>query len=112
MEQMAQMLDLSQLSGDGDTKVLSGKQRGIRARADYSLETFDSASGQVTVKFAPDVQAITPSFVLGMFGVSVKAYGSVDAFFQKYEFEVRPNLLAQIRRGAEYSLLKGDPLPF
>jgi hypothetical protein len=52
------------------------------------------------------------NLLLGMFGVSVKAYGSVDAFFQKYAFEVRPNLLAQIRRGAEYSLLKGDPLPF
>jgi len=111
-EQMPQLLDLSKLSGGGDTRVLSGKQRGIQARSDFSLEKFDKEQDYVTVKFAPEVQAVTPSFVLGMFGVSVKAYGSVDAFFEKYRFDVRPNLLAQIRRGAEYSLLKGDPLPF
>jgi hypothetical protein len=53
MEKMVQMLDLSRLSGEGDTRVLSGKQRGIRARADFSLEAYDGAADQVMVKFAP-----------------------------------------------------------
>lgn len=109
---MTRMLDLSVLSGDQGNRVLSGKDRGIQARKDFNLDELDKASDDLSVLLSSDLDAITPSFVLGMFGASVKAFGSVDAFFHKYHFEVKPHLIAQIRRGAEYSLLKGDPLPF
>lgn len=109
---MTKMLDLSMLSDTGETRVLSGKSRGINARAQFHLDDLDKSGEAMLVKVAPDLDAITPSFVLGMFGASVKASGSVEAFFDKYTFEVKPHLLAQIRRGAEYSVLKGDPLPF
>ncbi|WP_439365484.1 hypothetical protein ACNJYD_04350 [Bradyrhizobium sp. DASA03005] len=109
---MVKMLNLSHLSGEGDTSVLSGKQRGLAARAEYNLDALDEADEELSVVLSPELEAITPSFVLGMFGKSVKHIGDVDAFFRKYHFSAEPHLMAQIRRGAEYSLLKGDPLPF
>ena len=105
------MLDMTALSEGGTTRVLSGKQRGLKAREDLHLEALDQAADQVDVVLADDVDAITPSFVLGMFGASVRRCGSVDSFFDKYHFRVRAHLIAQVRRGAEYSLLRGSPLP-
>jgi hypothetical protein len=109
---MTQMLDISVLAGDGATSVLSGKQRGMQARIDFKLDDLDARDEDVTVRLSEVVEAITPSFVLGMFGKSVRLCGSVDSFFDKYKFNTKPYIIAQLRRGAEYSLVKGTPLPF
>lgn len=106
------MLDLSRLAGDEATTVLSGKDRGEQTRADFHIDALDKSPEHVVVQLPPNLDAITPSFVLGMFGQSVKTLGSVDAFFDKYNFDVEPYLFSQIRRGAEYSLVVGTPLPF
>jgi hypothetical protein len=107
------MLDISVLTGDGATNVLSGKQRGLQAREDFKLDEFDAVDDGVSVVLSAGVEAITPSFVLGMFGASVRRCGSVDSFFEKYRFNTNKSyIVAQLRRGAEYSLVKGSALPF
>jgi hypothetical protein len=108
---MVQMLDITGLAGEGKTRVLSGKQRGMQARVDYRLDAMDRTEEEVQVVLSPTLDAITPSFVLGMFGPSVRRSGSVDTFFGKYRFNAKPHLMAQLRRGAEYSLVRGNPLP-
>ena len=101
------MLDMSQIVGDS-TRVLSGKQRGESARTHLKLDGLDAADEPVEVTVPAMIEAMTPSFFLGMFGLSVQTCGSVDAFLSKYHFKTYPHVLAQIRRGAEYSLVKGS----
>jgi hypothetical protein len=106
------MLDISKLAGEaGQTRVLSGKQRGLQARIDFGLDGLDEGAEDVNVLLSGPIEAITPSFVLGMFGASVRRCGSVESFFDKYRFSLRAHLIAQVRRGVEYSLIKGNPLP-
>lgn len=108
---MSQMLDLSGISGKSPSSVLSGKQRGESVRSDFKIETLDQQGDDISVRLPDGLDAITPSFVLGLFGRSVQKLGSIEAFFAKYRFDgIGPHLQAQIRRGAEYSLIRGNPL--
>lgn len=108
---MARMLDLSSVSGSPPSSVLSGKQRGESVRSDFNIESLDQQADDVSVLLPKGLDAITPSFVLGLFGKSVQRLGSVEAFFAKYRFEsIGSHLQAQLRRGAEYSLVRGNPL--
>lgn len=108
---MSNTLDLSALAGKHDTIVLSGKERGADTRRKFGLDELDQ-NGPVDVILPHGVSAITPSFVLGMFGTSVKRCGSVDSFLSKYHFTAPDFLVDQIRRGAHYSLVRGTALPF
>ncbi|MDR6873562.1 hypothetical protein J2Y55_004589 [Bosea sp. BE125] len=105
------MLDLSRISGSPPSSVLSGKQRGETVRSDFKIEALDHVGDDISVRLPEGLDAITPSFVLGLFGRSVQKLGSIEAFFAKYQFDgAGPHLQAQIRRGAEYSLVRGNPL--
>lgn len=107
----AVVLDLTRLAGNGKTRVLSGKDRGENARGEYGLDKLDH-SARVYVRLPSGIDAITPSFVLGMFGKSVEKVGSVDAFLDRFVFVDAPShIVDQISRGASFSLLKGSPLP-
>jgi hypothetical protein len=89
------------LSLPGGTRVLSGKEVGIHAREQHSLDKWDSAAGIVDV--VVDVPVITSSFFLGMFSQSVKKLGGVDNFFKKYHFHAKESVIKNIEANARYS---------
>jgi hypothetical protein len=105
---MTQTLDLSRLSGNQPTIVLSGKDKGVQTRSDFKIDAFD-ADGQIDVILPSGLAAMTPSFVLGLFGSSVKKCGTVESFLAKYRFTAPEHVMDQIRRGAQYSLVRGTP---
>lgn len=104
------MLNLEQILDSGQ-KVVSGKERGIDARAVFDLDKIDRSDEHVVVVVPNDVKVITPSFVLGMFSPSVSKCGSIENFFKKFEFKTPSNLvLEQIQQGAKLGLVKGHAL--
>jgi hypothetical protein len=106
---MTKTLDLSRLAGSQQTIVLSGKDKGVQTRIDLDIDTYD-ANGEIDVILPKGLAAMTPSFILGLFGSSVKKCGTVESFLSKYRFSSAPDhLMDQIRRGAAYSLVRGTP---
>lgn len=102
-------LDLTALvDGRDDISVISGKDRGILARAEMGISDLDEIDETVTVLVPDSVRAITPSFVLGLFGPSIRKYGSQERFFDHYSFDAKPYIVDQIRRAIGYGLLKGN----
>lgn len=104
------MLDLTKLVKDPESKVISGKDRGINARKEYDVDSLDTVSDRITVVLPQYIKIITPSFVMGMFSKSVLELGSVDAFMNKYEFQTSSLVLEQIKNAAKLSLVQGSAL--
>jgi hypothetical protein len=103
------LLDLTPLGGDSGSAVLSGKDRGERSRVDFKIDALDG-DGPVDVILPKRLQAMTPSFVLGMFGRSIELCGNVDVFLDKYRFNAPAHVIDQIRRGAQFALMQGTAL--
>ena len=107
---MTKQIDLAPLTAGGAVAVISGRERGEGARRDFDLPGLDTLEETINVLVPEHVRAITPSFVLGMFGASVVQCGTIEKFFDKFHFDAKPHIVSQIRRGAQYSLLKGTAL--
>jgi len=78
---------------DIEGPIYSGRPRGESLRLKYDLDTADSTAGTVTVTVPASAYSVTSSFFLGLFGPSVLAAGSREAFFQKYRFSANPALM-------------------
>ena len=98
-------LDLSRLTEGGRVHNLTGRDLGRRAREEYEISRLDDAEGSVEVVVPEDVFLITPSFFIGMFSQSVIRLGSVEAFFDKYNFRSPPQVLRQIHDAARRTLI-------
>jgi len=105
---MDRVIDLSAMTGGGTVTVISGKDRGIEARAHFHVAELDANGAPIEVRVPQNVRAVTPSFVLGMFGPSISKAGSPDAFFSKFHFDAKPHVMHQIRRGVRFGLLRGS----
>ena len=90
---MTRELDLAPLTDAGSVTVISGRDRGVVARDQLHLDDLDAADDTIIVTVPMGVRAITPSFVLGMFGPSVQRAGSEEQFFKKYQFRTKPHIL-------------------
>lgn len=97
MEQFS--IDLGSLTGDGKVRNLSGHEKGSAARAKYRLDLADASTLPVPVVVPSYVYAISSSFVQGMFTPSLRALGSIEAFFQHYQFDASASIIRQIERG-------------
>ena len=103
-------IDLMPLTSNGSVLVISGQDKGQAMRKEYRLDTLDRADERVNVMVPDFVDAITPSFVLGMFGPSVRRFGSVATFLSHYNFKAKPHIISQVQRGAAYGLVSGSAL--
>lgn len=92
----------------GEVRTLSGQDRGVEARALFDLDKLDLEVTPVTVRMPKDVEAVTPSFVQGMFSKSIKLFKHRDAFLSHYQFVCAPPLLRQIDDGIRNSLMRRD----
>ncbi|MGY6161831.1 hypothetical protein [Paraburkholderia strydomiana] len=78
---------------DIEGPIYSGRPRGESLRRKYELDAVDSSPAHVAVKVPDSTYSVTSSFFLGLFGPSVLAAGSRDAFFKKFQFSAKPVLL-------------------
>ena len=99
-------LDLGILT-KGEVASLIGHDRGLGARKLFKLDVLDREGTPVTVTAPESLEALTPSFVQGLFASSVHLLGE-DKFFDHYRFEMNRDLLEDIRVGVQRALMKRE----
>jgi hypothetical protein len=92
-----------------EVRSLSGQERGFTARSHFQLDELDKAAGPIIVSVPDDVDSISPSFLRGMFSLSIVALG-VSAFFSHYVFDAKPQILKQVNRAVHSTMLDNDHL--
>lgn len=78
---------------DIEGPIYSGRPRGESLRRKYELDSVDRSGDVVSVNVPATTYSVTSSFFLGLFGPSVLAAGSRDAFFSKFRFSANPVLM-------------------
>jgi hypothetical protein len=92
-------IDLSELTGGGEIRNLTGHERGVLAREHYKLEQLDAGAEPVIVHVPSSVYTLTPSFFQGMFAESVQKFGTREGFLEHYKFEASTLIMRQVERG-------------
>lgn len=90
-----------------EVSSLIGHDRGLAARKLFRLDILDRESAPVQVIAPSSLEALTPSFVQGMFASSVHTLGEVG-FFNHYHFNLERGLLEDIRVGVQRALMKRE----
>ncbi len=103
-------IDLGEARTSADSKVFSGRERGLAARLKFALDRFDKEGREVIVAIPRDTYSMNLSFFLGMFGDSVRALGA-DVFRKRYHFDADPVLLQSIGEGIVRALKESSVLP-
>lgn len=94
-------IDLKRYTAGGKVRNLSGKARGLDARAAFEMDRLDRGDETVHVLIPRYVYAISTSFFCGMFSGSYATLGR-DGLLEKYKFDAVPGeLLVQIEQGLE-----------
>jgi len=99
-------VDLEKLTR-GEVTSLSGQPRGLEARKYFDLNQLDEVDEHVIVTAPENLEALTPSFVQGMFANSVHRLGR-ERFFDHYQFAISPELRADIDVGIERALMRRE----
>lgn len=92
------MIDFHQIT-KGQVRNISGHERGSEAREIFGLDELDHASECVEVRIPEYLDAITSSFLQGLFARSVRSFNSSDEFFEHYRFHASQNMMKQIVSG-------------
>jgi hypothetical protein len=92
-------IDLEELTR-GKVHNLSGRLRGLAARERFGLDGIDLAGHPVEIRIPDYIYAVTPSFIQGLFGPSLKFLQfNVQAFRNAYRFVAPAIVLEQLERG-------------
>ena len=103
------MINLEELTGNGRVHNLSGRLRGLAARDLYKLDEFDQSAEDAEVVVPGYVYSLTPSFVQGLFGESIRASGNdLTAFRRRFRFVAPAIVLEQLERGLSAIMTNRD----
>lgn len=97
-------IDFSLLT-KGEVRSLSGHDRGLAARTRFNLDTLDSNADPIPVVAPTNLDAMTPSFVQGLFAASIHGLGP-ERFFSHYNFQLPEHLLTDVRIGVDRVLMQ------
>jgi hypothetical protein len=103
-------VDLSEVRTSPESRVFSGRERGLAARQKFNIGRLDRDPKPVTVVIPKDTYSMNMSFFLGMFGESVRSLGR-DGFNAKYRFDSDPVHLQSIEEGIARALKDSSVLP-
>ena len=107
-----QVIDFSDLQGH----VLVGRPRGESLRAAFGLDRIDESQAPVTIKIPSRIQAITASFIGGLFSPSIQRAATRSEFFNRFRFEFDGGeekqrvFMSVIEREVNRVLSSGKPL--
>ncbi|AQZ99606.1 hypothetical protein B5M06_16500 [Comamonas kerstersii] len=93
-------VNLSEFQG----RILSGRERGTQARELMSIDKLDQGNDKVHVTFPTGLWSVSSSFFLGMFGPSIIAAGTKDAFKNRYSFETKDSIKKLIDGYIDFAL--------
>jgi hypothetical protein len=83
---MSDAVDFAKFGGP----VFVGRDNGLEARKRFKIFRYDGEPEQVTVRIPQDTYSVNSSFFLGLFGMSLKHFGSKERFLEHYKFDA-PN---------------------
>ncbi|NOX40142.1 MAG: hypothetical protein GXP05_06415 [Alphaproteobacteria bacterium] len=92
-------INLDVIAGQGRTRNLSGKERGVAARAELGLDTIDQSPDEISVIVPDYVDTISPSFFQGLFSQSIRALDGKEQFLNKYHFVASDSIKRWIEIG-------------
>lgn len=92
------LINLADLTRNGEVRNLTGHERGNEARRHYNLDALDVGNEEVVIKVPSEVYAISPSFFQGMLTESIVRLGGREAFLKRYRFDASPIILQQVER--------------
>ena len=87
-----------------------GRDRGERARMKLNLAVEEQRCEKITVIVPEYVFTVSSSYFLGLFGESIKAAGSSDRFFQKFDFQCPDFLMHDFEKYVEITLQPNRPI--
>ena len=94
------MIDLGKLSL-GEARVISGRQRGVAARALFGLTDGASIDEEMVVAVPERVLSVAPSFVQGLFAGVTKDHG-VDRIRSRLKLDgLRDGIVSDFETGFE-----------
>jgi len=95
------IIDFAKLGGP----VYIGRPKGEAAREKLNVDCFDKDDNVVIDVVIPDnTYSINSSFFLGLFGDSIRAAGSREAFLKKYNFKTSPEFMKSVESGIQRAL--------
>ena len=94
---MSEVLDFASFGGP----VFVGRDNGIEARKRFKIEKYDTEASQVIIKIDPNTYSVNSSFFLGLFGTSLKYFGSKESFLEHYRFDAPDHVMKTL-----YSVLE------
>lgn len=98
------IIDLANLTGNGEVRNLSGKERGVAARAALDIDNYDDRPEEITVVVPSYIDTISPSYFQGLFSKSIKKL-KVDGFRNKYKFEATDVVMSWVDIGIRNSTI-------
>ncbi len=85
------------------------KSGGISVREHFKVDDLDQSADAVTVKVPEYLNAISPSFFLGLFSESIAKLGGREQFLKKYQFIADSVILEQVNNGIKRAIaLRGQ----
>lgn len=90
--------------------VYAGRDRGKLARIEANVDELDQKPVKVLVKVSESAYTLTSSFLLGLFGASIRSAGSRENFLSKYQFEMPAAFQATLDSCIQRSLIHQSSL--
>lgn len=98
-------IDLDEFTDGGRVHNLAGKERGEFARQKLNIDSLDTEESVIEVLVPEHIYAVSSSFFLGLFSLSLQALGTKESFSSKYQFRATPTVQDQIDRAIEICAL-------
>lgn len=91
----------------GRVRSLSGQERGFAARELFDVDALDGAAEPVIVRVPTNLDSISPSFLRGMFALSILTLGSAG-FLNHYVFDAPAEIQEQVDRAVRGTMSNQD----
>ena len=82
-----QIIEIEKYRGHNST-VFTGRPEGKLARKDLKLDEKDTDGLTYVVVIPKNTTSFNSSFFLGLFFDSIKQFGSIEKFYEKYSFKI------------------------
>ena len=103
---MTEKIDFARMGGP----VFSGRERGQINREKYDLDKIDVSKNTVEVVIPQGTYAVTSSFFLGLFGLSIQALGGRKQFREKYNINAPDRFQEKIEFYIELAIREKTPM--
>lgn len=88
---------------------LDSKEQGGLFRRLFHLDQRDNMQGKTALMVPDSVNHVSPEFMQGFIGPSIRNFDTPQEFFEKYNFVARPQMMAQMHEAMHPIFEKAKP---